>query len=676
MNLSQRQGDADGGLARRLAQLQEAFAQDGPLNRHLAGYRPRSSQVEMAAAVLQAIAERGTLAAEAGTGTGKTLAYLVPALLSGGKVLISVATKALQDQVFEKDLPAVVQALDLKVQTALLKGRQNYVCHLRLERTLAEGTVASPAEAQALRRVQRFALQSDTGDRAAIEALPESASFWHQVSSTRENCLGSDCPRIDDCFVVRARRRAMAADVVVINHHLLLADMALRESTESELLPSADVLIIDEAHHIARTGAEFFGRHWSLLQVNHLAADALRIGLGCARDGAPWVELHRSIEQAVRQLRLACGEAGAMRSMRIEFARLQGSPAVGNALNGLAATLALLGEALGRNEGRDPELDLLRERNASMLATLSSWIEAAGQSGDESADAQSSVVRWLALSGSGAQFHETPLDCAASFAQARQRKDQAWILTSATLTAAGRFDPFLRDLGLANQTRSLRWESPFDYPNQALLYLPAPMPNPQAEDFPELVAETSWPLLRASQGRAFVLCSTLRAVVRVAERLRELIAFESEPIAVLEQGQLPRSQMLQRFRQGGASILVGSASFWEGIDVRGEALSVVVIDRLPFAPPDDPVVAARSRYLKAQGLNPFRDYQLPQAITQIRQGAGRLIRGDEDRGVLAILDERVLSRSYGASILDSLPPFTRTRSAELAQSFVTRPLSD
>jgi ATP-dependent DNA helicase DinG len=308
-----------------------------------------------------------------------------------------------------------------------------------------------------------------------------------------------------------------------------------------------------------------------------------------------------------------------------------------------------------------------------LCAAVNTWLQEAENSGTTVPTEAAATVRWVSLSAMGAQFHTTPLDCAASFVQARLAKEQAWILTSATLSAAGRFEPFLRDLGLINLARTCQWESPFDYPNQALLYLPSPMPSPQAEDFPELVAELSWPLLCASMGRAFILCSTLRAVSRVAERLRELIAFDGIGMSVLEQGQIPRRTMLNRFRDEGNAILVGSASFWEGIDVRGDALSLVVIDRLPFAPPDDPMVSARSRHLKAQGLNPFRDFQLPQAITQLRQGAGRLIRGDEDKGVLVVMDERVLSRGYGKTILDSLPPFTRTRDAELAAAFVRRP---
>lgn len=657
---------ADAAIDERQAQVRAVFAEGGALARTMPVYRRRQSQEDMALAVLDAIACRSTLAAEAGTGTGKTMAYLVPAILSGGKVLISVATKALQDQVFSKDLPAAIAALGVHVDVALLKGRQNYVCKWRLEQTVAEGFLASPQEVNTLQKVVRFARTSETGDRAEIVGMPDSVGFWHQVSSSRDNCLGTDCAHYESCFVVRARRRAMAADVVVINHHLLLADISLRESTDSELLPNADVLIIDEAHHLARTGADFFGQRWSLLQVQELASDSLRVGMTAARDGASWPELQRQLEHAVKELRLQMSQAGFVRGGRLSLDATNG-PSLVPGLWALVQAMSALEAVLNQNRGRDAELDLLLPRTQALKEQIQNWhqICSAAQS-----EAGSAVVRWMSLSQTGAQFHATPIDCSQSFVQARMQREQAWILTSATLTAGGRFDPLLRDLGLPLRTTCLRWESPFDYARQGLLYLPVPMPSALAEDFPELVAEAAWPVLLASQGRAFILCSTLRAVFRVAQRLRELIAFEGIDMPVLEQGVQARRAMLDDFRRSGRAVLVGSVSFWEGIDVQGDALSVVVIDKLPFAPPDDPVVAGRIRHLKESGGNAFKDYQLPQAITLLRQGAGRLIRGDNDKGVLMILDERVLSRSYGKTVLNSLPPFTLTRSEAAACQFV------
>ena len=621
----------------------------------------------MALAVFDAIARRGTLAAEAGTGTGKTFAYLVPAVLAGCKTLIAPATKTLQHQIFEKDLPAVCRALGAEVDAAILKGRQNYLCRLRLERTLASGLLDSRQDVRALQHISRFARQSQTGDVSELEQVSEDASIWPAVTSTRDNCLGTECGHFEECFVVRARRRALAADLVIVNHHLMLADMALREEVESVLLPNAEVVVVDEAHHLARIAGEFFGEGWSLQQIAELAADSVRIGLACARDGAQWSDLARSLDFGARAVRLGLAQDGVDRRQRVAFDQLPADGSTTAAIAALDRDLACMQEAAERNAGRAPDLDLLLVRTQRLRRTMQAWHAVEAQDG---AVGGPDIVRWVSASAQGAQFRATPLSCAESFARAREQRPQAWILTSATLTTAQRFEPFLQELGLAGSL-SLRWDSPFDFARQALLYLPEQMPNPHAEDFPELVAEAAWPVLRASRGRAFILCSTLRAVARVARRLHELMAQAQDPLPIIVQGEAPRRAMLGEFRRLGGAVLVGSVSFWEGVDVRGDALSVVVIDKLPFAPPDDPVVAARIARLKAQGRNPFRDYQLPEAITLLRQGVGRLIRDDRDRGVLMILDERLLSRSYGKTILASLPPFTCSRNEAQACEFLT-----
>jgi ATP-dependent DNA helicase DinG len=646
-----------------------AFAADGALAGAIAGFRERRSQQEMALAVFEAIVQRATLAAEAGTGTGKTLAYLVPALLAGGKILISAGTKTLQDQIFDKDLPAVCRALGLEADTAILKGRQNYVCRLRLERTETAGMLGSLEEVRALQQIVRFARTSQSGDRAELAEVPEGASIWPAVTSTRDNCLGAECGHFENCYVVRARRRALAADVVVVNHHLLMADMALREETDSELLPNADVVIVDEAHHLTRIAADFFGQGWSLQQIAELGADVLRVGLQCARDGAAWPDLVRALDTAARALRLCLSQSGAGQRSRMAYERLARDGNLPAAVAALDAAVAALQAAVGENQGREAELDLLAPRIARLRDLIAPWCRAPAPA---SAAAGLDVVQWVSTTAHGAQFHATPLNCAEAFARARAERQQAWILTSATLTTQQRFEPFLLELGLTG-AMAQRWDSPFDFARQALLYLPTPMPNPQSEDFGALVAEAAWPVLRASRGRAFVLCSTLRAVVRVAQRLRELMEEAGDPLPLLVQGDANRRSMLEEFRRLGNAVLVGSVSFWEGIDVRGDALSVVVIDKLPFAPPDDPIVAARIRQLQAQGHNAFRDYQLPHAVTLLRQGVGRLIRDDSDRGVLMILDERLLSRSYGTTILASLPPFARTRSEAEACAFIAPP---
>jgi ATP-dependent DNA helicase DinG len=644
-----------------------AFAVDGALAGAIPGFRERSSQREMALAVFDAIVQRATLAAEAGTGTGKTMAYLVPVLLAGGKVLISAGTKTLQDQIFDKDLPAVCRALGVRAQTAILKGRQNYVCRLRLERTQDSGMLGSLEDVRALQHIVRFARVSASGDRAELAEVPEGAAIWPAVTSTRDNCLGSECAHFETCFVVRARRRALAADVVVVNHHLLMADMALREETDSELLPNADVVIVDEAHHLTRIAADFFGQDWSLQQVGELGDDVQRIGLQHARDGAAWPDLVRAAEAAARAVRLSLSASGIAVRARVAYDGLARDGAVPQAIAALDQAVCALQAAVGQNQGRDAELDLLLPRIARLRDRMAPWQRAVAEV--PPAAPAPELVQWVSTSTHGAQFHATPLSCADAFVRAREERPQAWILTSATLTTGQRFDPFLRELGLTAAT-ALRWDSPFDFARQALLYLPTPMPNPQAEDFPELVAEAAWPVVQASRGRAFILCSTLRAVTRVAACLRERMRAAGDSLPLLVQGDANRRSMLEEFRRQGNAILVGSVSFWEGIDVRGDALSVVVIDKLPFAPPDDPMVAARIRQMQSQGRNAFRDFQLPHAVTLLRQGVGRLIRDDADRGVLMILDERLLSRSYGTTILASLPPFARTRSEAEACAFL------
>jgi ATP-dependent DNA helicase DinG len=671
-------------LSVRLARdaVERAFAADGALARTIDGFIARPSQRELAVAVLDTIAERGTLVAEAGTGTGKTFGYLVPALMAGGKVLISTGTKALQDQVFGKDLSAVRRALGSPIEAALLKGRQNYVCLHRLARTEAEGQLASRQEVQHLRSIVRFASTTASGDRAELTDVPESASIWQAVTSTRDNCLGQECPRLSDCFVMKARRDALAADVVVVNHHLFLADLALRDDAVRDFLPTVDTVVLDEAHQLPRIAAEFFGSGWSLAQIADLMTDVRAVGLAQAPDGAGWVALTQTVEAAGRDLRLGLAEGGLRPGQRIALERIERAARLVERLTALSSALRALHEALQANAGRDPELDALGPRADALKREVDRWIDAlavadrsAAPVDDTSQDrtgaplsAEQTWVRWVALTQQGAQFQATPLAPGEAFARVREQQPQAWILTSATLTVANRFDAFLSEIGLPDAT-TRRWDSPFDFATQGLMYLPQPMPRPLAPDFAEQVATAAWPVIEASHGRAFVLCSTLRAVDRVAEALRRLMDRAGSTLPLLVQGQSTRRALLQEFRLSGNAVLVGSVSFWEGIDVRGEALSLVVIDKLPFAPPDDPVVEARLKRLQALGRNGFMEYQLPQAVTLLKQGVGRLIRDERDRGVLMLLDDRLLTKSYGRTVLASLPPFARTRVLEEACDF-------
>ena len=603
----------------------------------------------MAAAIGAAIEENGVLIAEAGTGTGKTFAYLVPALLSGGKVIVSTGTKTLQDQLFDRDLPAVRDALASGASAALLKGRSNYVCLYRLGRARGEARLESREQVAQLSRIEQFSRTSTTGDRADLADVPEDAPIWAHATSTRENCLGQECPDYKDCFVMRARRNALAADVVVVNHHLFFADVVLRDEGVAELLPACNTLVFDEAHQLPETARMFFGETLSSAQMAELARD-LRVELRAAGGSSPEHEvLANRLEKAARDLRLALGEAGP----RLAWSQAVKLPDFSSSLEGLLKALRDLEEPLAAQAERSEGLDsCARRAGAALSLLLRVQEEGAGE------------VRWVEVFGSAVQLHLTPLSSAELFRKQMSDHPRAWIFTSATLAVGEDFGHFTRELGVPDaQTR--RWASPFDFGRQALLYLPRGLPgDPNAPGFTEAVIEAALPVLRASGGRAFLLFTTLRALRKAHELLRERIGFP-----LLVQGTGSRSELLERFRRLGNAVLLGSQSFWEGVDVRGEALSVVIIDKLPFAPPDDPVLAARIEELRAREGNPFTELQLPQAVLQLKQGAGRLIRDETDRGVLMLCDPRLVTKPYGRGIVRSLPPMKLTRELGEVQGF-------
>ncbi len=637
--------------------LDEVFAPGGALASAIQGYRRRADQVEMAQAIGDAIESTGVLVAEAGTGTGKTFAYLVPALLAGGKVIVSTGTKTLQDQLYERDLPAVRAALASGASAAVLKGRTNYVCLYRLRRAVSEGRAATPEEGMQLRRIERFAAATVTGDRADLADVPEDAPIWAQATSTRDNCLGQGCPDYADCFVMRARRNALAADVVVINHHLFFADVVLRDEGVAELLPACNTLIFDEAHQLPETARLFFGDSLSTSQLLELSRDA-RGELRSAGGGSPELEaLCNRLERAARDLRLALGEAP-LRLAWPQALRLAGFP---EALVKIRSALKVLAGALAAQAERSEGLGACSRRAGNAYAVLSRLTET-----DASED-----VRWAEAVGQSVQLHVTPLHSGELFRRQMDDHPRAWIFTSATLAVGEDFRHFTRELGVPEAT-TRRWESPFRFAEQALVYLPSGLPpDPNDPAFTDAVIEAAFPVLQASGGRAFLLFTTLRALRRAHELLRGRLEYP-----LLVQGTGSRSELLARFRSLGNAVLLGSASFWEGVDVRGDALSLVVIDKLPFAPPDDPVLAARIDAIKAAGRNPFNELQLPQAVLQLKQGAGRLIRDEGDRGVLMLCDPRLLSRPYGKRVLDSLPPMKRTRSFEEVREFFASPAAD
>lgn len=638
----------------RREQLAEIFAPHGPLCRAVGDYRPRKQQVEMAQRVAEAIAGTQQLIAEAGTGTGKTFAYLVPALLYGGKVLLSTGTKNLQDQLFHRDLPAVREALQVPISTALLKGRANYVCHHHLERNLKDGRLASREDVRDLQAIARFARQSHSGDKAELGAVAEDAPAWQLATSTRENCLGAKCEYQKECFVLRARREALAADVVVVNHHLFFADVMLKDEGLAELLPACNTVILDEAHQLPETATIFFGETFSTGQTLDLARDMLTEGLSAAPDMRELSESARKLDRAARDLRLSVP----LKEARVPGLALQGQKDFCDALQkqrkALADALNLLKLAEVRSEG----LARAAERAQILHDRLECWMD-----GDDAGR-----VRWVEAYTHALALHATPLSVAEPFRRELEGHPRAWIFTSATLAVDRDFAHYQAQLGL-EEAQCISWDSPFDYAANAVLYVPHSLPEPNNAEHTCAVIEQSIPVLRASQGRAFLLFTSLRAMRQAHGLLSERMRSEGLDFPLLLQGQGTRSELLERFRALGNAVLLASASFWEGVDVRGEALSLVVIDKLPFAPPDDPVMQARLDSLRKQGRNPFADYQLPQAAIALKQGAGRLIRDECDRGVLMICDPRLIAKAYGKTLLASLPPMRRTRELKVVEAF-------
>ncbi|QGZ61290.1 ATP-dependent DNA helicase [Paraburkholderia acidisoli] len=711
--------------ARRAAELQELFAANGLLARKIDGYRPRAAQIEMSSAVAAAMEasaqaqpdpamfelqarparrlERGapvasagqadveeaaraasdagdnTLIVEAGTGTGKTYAYLVPAMLWGGKVVVSTGTKHLQDQLFARDIPTVRDALAVPVSIAMLKGRSNYLCHYYLQRTADNGRLPSRQETAYLQEIVRFAKITRSGDKAELASVPETAAVWSMVTSTRDNCLGQECPHYKDCFVMQARREAQQADIVVVNHHLFFADIMLRDTGMAELLPSANTIIFDEAHQLPETATLFFGETLSTTQFLELARDCVAEGLSHARDAVEWVKLAAGLERAARDVRLAFKED----SLRLAITQLPENHPLFDALDALQTELGVLATALGGQAERAESLGACLRRARELQGILAGWTVPAAdatpqrdarksetKAGDESAHAHDAdeKVRWVEVFSHTVQLHETPLSVAPIFAKQRAGVPRTWIFTSATLSVKGDFTHYAAQMGLSSR-RSMTLPSPFDYPQQGLLYVPRNMPQPSSPQFTDAVFDAALPAIEASGGGVFMLCTTLRAVDRIAAKLRDTIEARGWNTPLLVQGDASRTELLERFRAYGNAILVGSQSFWEGVDVRGDALSLVVIDKLPFAPPDDPVLAARLDALTKKGLSPFAVHQLPQAVITLKQGAGRLIRAETDRGVLMICDTRLVDKPYGRRIWQSLPPFKRTREIEVVQAF-------
>ncbi|GAA5071392.1 ATP-dependent DNA helicase [Lysobacter panacisoli] len=679
----------------RLAQAsREALAQGGELARNIPSFASRPAQQDLAAAVAEAIDRRGTLLAEAGTGTGKTFAYLVPALLSGKKTIVSTGTRALQDQLYHRDLPRVRDALGIGLKTALLKGRANYLCHYRMRQAQGEphlfkGAFATRELAAQFQRIVSWSGRTRMGDLAELDALPEDSPLLPMVTSTAENCLGSECPFFADCFVVQARQRAQAADLVVVNHHLLLADLALKQEGFGEILPGAQAFVVDEAHQLPELAAQFFGEALSARPLVELARDALTESRQVPSALAAVQDPARGLEQAVRALRAAMDELPVRGTRR----RCAEETAVEDAFDALEHALRQLHAAVQPYASASPGFDACAARAVEFEGRLKRWrddsapgdaaedefaadfteVDAGDDAGEAATDEKprkrrdDGSVLWYELTARGFRLSRTPLDVAGPLAQHRARSQAAWIFTSATLAVGGRFEHFAIKLGLylkgEDPPHTLLVPSPFDWETQALCYLPRGLPDPVVRHYNESMVERIRPVLEASNGRAFVLFASHRALREAAELLKD------GPWPLFVQGEAPRPVLLERFRASGNGVLLGAASFREGVDVAGDALSVVVIDKLPFAAPDDPVFEARLDAIRRNGGNPFRDEQLPQAVIALKQGAGRLIRNESDRGVLVLCDPRLTSKTYGSVFLNSLPPLPKTRRIEDVQAF-------
>ena len=622
-----------------------AFAVDGPLARADPGFLPRPQQDQMAAQIAHAVQTRGTLVAEAGTGVGKTFAYLVPLLLSGKRALVSTATKSLQDQLFLRDLPRLAEALKVPLRLALLKGRASYLCRWRLQQAQVSGQLPDRFALRALNRVAIWAQGTRSGDLAEIEGLDERSPVIPLVTSTRENCLGTECPEHRNCHVMQARREAMAADLVVVNHHLFFADLALRDSGVAELLPTVDAAVFDEAHQLVEAGVQFLGTTLATGVALELGRDLLAAGLQHARGLQPWADLQLDVERASRELRLAA--AGTHREVRgtLKLRWEERADELLEPLRGLAdAALAAAAAAAAVTE-TTPEFPKLEQR-ARALATLARRF---------AQDAAAGQVRWVDLTPQQARLVESPLDIRDMLTQQRAASSKAWIFTSATLGDDEGLSWFTATTGLEDAQR-LRVGSPFDYAANARVWVPPRLPLPNAAGHPAAVGALAARCAVALGGRTFVLTTTLRVLPLVADALKAQALELGHELTVLVQGTEPRRALLQRFGDGRGSVLVGSASFWEGIDMPGDALQCVLIDKLPFPPPGDPLVEARVKQLREQGRNPFEDYFVAEAAVSLKQGAGRLIRTESDRGLLVLCDPRVRQMGYGRRLIAALPP--------------------
>ncbi|EPN3240388.1 ATP-dependent DNA helicase [Cronobacter sakazakii] len=631
--------------------MTDDFAADGQLANAIPGFKPREPQRQMAQAVSAAIEAATPLVVEAGTGTGKTYAYLAPALRAGKKVIISTGSKALQDQLYSRDLPTVAKALEFKGRLALLKGRSNYLCLERLEQQALAGGDLPVQTLSDVIQLRGWANETVDGDISTCGRVAEDAPVWPLVTSTNDNCLGTDCPLYKDCFVVKARKKAMEADVVVVNHHLFLADMVVKESGFAELIPEAEVIIFDEAHQLPDIASQYFGQSLSSRQLLDLARDIIIAYRTEVKDTQQLQKCADRLAQSTQDFRLQLGDPGFRGNLR----ELLADTSISRALLLLDDALELCYDVAKLSLGRSALLDAAFEHATLYRARLKRLKEIN----------QPGYSYWYECNSRHFTLALTPLTVADKFQDVIAEKGGSWIFTSATLSVNDDLHHFTERLGI-HEAKTLLLPSPFDYARQALLCVPRGLPQTNQPQAGKALARMLQPLIEANQGRCFMLCTSHAMMRELAEQFRATMT-----LPVLLQGETSKSQLLEQFISAGNALLVATSSFWEGVDVRGDALSLVIIDKLPFTSPDDPLLKARMEDCRLRGGDPFDEVQLPEAVITLKQGVGRLIRDVDDRGVLVICDNRLVMRPYGAVFLKSLPPTPRTRDIGEAARFLT-----
>jgi len=626
--------------------IEEFFKSSGPLSLIVNNFHERQEQVDMAKIVNEAIEEKKSLIVEAGTGVGKTFAYLAPALMNGGKVVISTATKNLQEQLFFKDIPTIRDALKIPIDIKILKGRSSYICHLRMENALIEGQFLNKEDAKYIHEIKKISDHSNTGEISEFHNIPESSSIWPFVTSTKENCLGQDCEFYKNCFVVKARKEAITSEVVIVNHHLFFADFVLKDAELSEILPKADTVIFDEAHKVPEVASIFFGENVSTNQIIYLIQDMQKILSNQVKDKQKLVELAKLIVDKTNYL----GSLFDSRNQRIGIEKIDNLNIFKEKIIDLTSELIKLCEFFGAYSDQDNDFKRLLERSEEIVLKLTRWAQETNQN----------YVHWVEIFSKAIQFNITPISIADNFKKFQDNSETAWIFTSATLAVNSNFSHFQSLMGLEDEKTKLL-KSPFNYSKNAYLYVPKDMPETSSRLFNNHLVSQVYPLLIASKGRAFILSTSIRSMNEITSLLKD--EFEKHDISypILTQGTRSKTKLLDQFKDHGNAVLIGSLSFWEGVDVRGSDLSLVIIDKLPFQSPGDPIFESKINMLSAKGINAFITFQLPKAIISFKQGAGRLIRDELDKGVLMVCDQRIISKPYGKKFWRSLPDFKRTR---------------